>query len=66
MSFDPSEELLTARDVAAVLRCSLSLVYALARQGTVPCVKIGGLVRFRRSDIEVTIAQGSMAGRAKE
>jgi excisionase family DNA binding protein len=42
-------ELLTARDVAELLRCSRSEVYAL--KGKIQYCKIGGMVRFKREDV---------------
>lgn len=45
--------LLTAGDVAAILRVPRSLVYALARRGELPTVRIGDrYVRFRPETIE--------------
>lgn len=56
MTTEFSDDLLTARDVARILSCSVSLVYALARNGSLPCVRFGGIVRFRRSDITAVIS----------
>jgi excisionase family DNA binding protein len=44
--------LLKASDVAERLQCSPFLVYELARDGRLPAVRIGRLVRFREEDIE--------------
>jgi excisionase family DNA binding protein len=47
------QPLLTADDVAAVLRVSRSLVYALARRGELPAIRIGErYIRFRAEAIE--------------
>ena len=40
------ERLLTAPEVSAILRCSVSGVYALAKAGELPVVRIGRLRRF--------------------
>lgn len=49
-SFDatdaPRERLWTAADVAAFLQASRSWVYLHAEDGTLPCVKLHGLLRF--------------------
>jgi excisionase family DNA binding protein len=47
------QQLLTADDVAAFLRVPRSLVYALARRGELPVIRIGErYVRFRAEAIE--------------
>jgi hypothetical protein len=54
-------ELLTPQDVKRILRCSLPLVYKLAKQGRLSCVRIpcpgGGerrksMVRFKLEDVQ--------------
>ncbi|MGC4117006.1 MAG: helix-turn-helix domain-containing protein [Myxococcales bacterium] len=43
----PSEEgLWDARDVAAFLKVSRSWVYQRTERGLLPCLRVGGLVRF--------------------
>lgn len=49
---DKSGELLTVAEVSAYLRKSPSTIYRLARQGQLPCKKIGGTWRFSREDLE--------------
>ena len=44
--------LCTIKELAEALRINPSTLYAWAAQGRIPCVKIHGLVRFRRDDIE--------------
>jgi hypothetical protein len=41
-----SEPLWTAKDVAIFLRVSRSWVYHRAEAGDLPCLQIGGLIRF--------------------
>ncbi len=48
---DPIEGLLTIPDVAAILKVSTYTVRRLQQQRKLPFVKIGGSVRFERSDI---------------
>lgn len=42
----PVENLWDARDVAAYLKASRSWVYQKAEDGTLPSLRIGGLLRF--------------------
>jgi|SRR5215471_4978645 len=44
--------LLTVRDLANRLQINPSTLYAWAGQGRIPCLKIHGVVRFRREEIE--------------
>lgn len=56
-STDSERRLLTADDVAGVLRVPRSFVYALARRGELPTVRIGErYVRFRSAALETWIA----------
>jgi excisionase family DNA binding protein len=41
-----TQPLWDARDVAAFLKVSRSWVYHQAEAGTLPCLRIGGLLRF--------------------
>jgi excisionase family DNA binding protein len=62
----PMEELesvLRVRDVAAVLRCSQSQVYATIARGEIPSVRIGErAVRVTRRDLEAFLASRRSAG----
>ncbi len=51
------EPLWDARDVAAYLKASRSWVYMKAEAGQLPCIRIGGLLRFHRRAIEA-LARG--------
>jgi len=51
-----TDELWTAEDVARFLRTSRSWVYHRARAGQLPCVKIGGLLRFDPLAIRALVA----------
>jgi len=55
---DVEEELLTVEDLAPLLRVRPEWLYAAARRGTVPSVKVGRYVRFRKADIEEWISRG--------
>lgn len=45
------ESLLTVSEVAAWLRLRPSTVYSWAASGRIPCVRLGGRLRFARGDI---------------
>jgi len=44
-------KLLTAKEIAGLLRAKPSTVYAWAEQGILPCLKINGLLRFDEEEI---------------
>lgn len=50
-------QLLTAEEVAQLLRLPVSTIYDLARTGRIPHLKIGRALRFSRSDLEVHLAE---------
>ncbi len=50
--------LLTAEEVANILRVTPARIYALARAGTLPCVRCGRQVRFSESALREWIARG--------
>lgn len=45
------KEILTAEEVAVILKMHLKTVYKFANKGLIPCKRIGGMWRFRRSEI---------------
>ena len=51
-----TNELWTAEDVARFLKTSRSWVYHRAEAGQLPCVKIGGLLRFDPGAIRALVA----------
>ncbi len=46
------EEILTAEEVAAYIKIPVSSVYARARRGEIPAIRIGRLYRFRKAGID--------------
>lgn len=58
---DEVEALLTAEEVAALLRVERSWLYGAARNGQFPCVRVGRYVRFRPDDVKQWIATGGRA-----
>lgn len=55
------EPLWTAKEVAAYLRCSQNWVYLHAAAGTLPHVKVEGLLRFVPEDIRSFVRRGRRA-----
>ena len=51
-------QLLTKKQVANLLACSVRMVERLVASGTLTAVKIRGAVRFRSSDIEQIMMKG--------
>ena len=49
--------LMTVEDVAALLKVEKQLVYKLKRDRKIPFIKIGGVIRFRRVDVDQWIEQ---------
>ncbi len=51
-------DILTAQEVAAMLRISKRQVYELAKESEnpIPCVRIRTSVRFRKSDVDGWVA----------
>lgn len=54
-TMDEEEGLWDANDVAKFLKASRSWVYQRAQAGQLPCVKIGGLLRFEPAAIRAFI-----------
>jgi len=52
-------QLLTKKQVANMLACSVRMVERLVASGTLTAVKIRGAVRFRSSDIEQIMMKGT-------
>jgi excisionase family DNA binding protein len=53
---DYFEPLLNAAEVAQLLRCHEKTVQALARAGTIPCLRFGKFWRFRKSSLDAWVA----------
>ena len=52
-------QLLTKKQVARMLACSIRMVERLVASGKLATVKIRGAVRFRLSDVEQIILRGA-------
>jgi len=55
----PRESLWTANDVAQFLQASRSWVYQKAEAGILPCLKVGGLLRFEPGQVRA-FARGEL------
>ena len=67
---ESQEQLLTAKEVADLLRLAPSTVFDAAARGDLPCVRLWrgrrkSLLRFRRDEIEAFISRGSTAASAQ-
>lgn len=57
---------MTSKEVAAALKISLRTLYRLLDGERIPKpIKLGNLIRFRRSDIELFLEEGSMSAYRK-
>jgi excisionase family DNA binding protein len=59
------ESLLNAQEVADILNCSKPQVFLMARRGDFPVVRMGKLVRVRRSDLEIYIDRQTISSKAR-
>jgi excisionase family DNA binding protein len=57
------EPLWTAGDVKGFLRCSLSMVYKLVREGKLPAIRVGTLLRFNPDQVRA-FARGDLGAGA--
>lgn len=48
---DPADELWNANEAARYLRVSRSWVYQRAEAGLLPCLRLGGLIRFHPATV---------------
>ena len=51
-SLDPTEQILTVPEVAALLRVVDKTIYTMVQRSEMPAFKVRGQWRFRRSDID--------------
>jgi len=50
---------LTTREVAELLRVSVTTVWRLARSGTLPAIWVGGQLRFDRAAVQRWLREGT-------
>ncbi len=56
------EEMVTVKDAAAILRLSVSRVYALVQEGRIPCYKPGRNLLFLPSELRKWMSDGMRKG----
>ena len=59
-------KLLVAKEVAGILRVSVSTVYGWAKRGEIPVYKVGGLVRFDEREILEWVRAGRLKAKEEE
>ena len=60
---DGEDKLWTVQDVARYAQVSRSWVYQRAAEGTIPCLKVAGLLRFDPVTIKTFLRTGGVAER---
>ncbi len=58
------DQILTIKDVAAILKLAEKTVYSMAQDGELPAFKVRGQWRIRRIDFDKWIAKQAAAGTA--
>ena len=58
------DQILTIKDVAAILKLAEKTVYSMAQDGELPAFKVRGQWRIRRIDFDRWIAKQAAAGNA--
>ena len=51
------EDWITRKEAASILRVSLPTIIEWSKAGTIPCYRIGSLVRYKRSEIDGALKQ---------
>ena len=51
------DNFMTVQQICEWLNLKRSFVYQLAGEGKVPCLRVGKLIRFRQSDMEVWVEE---------
>ncbi|HHB13031.1 MAG TPA: DNA-binding protein [Chromatiales bacterium] len=60
-----SDEVLTIKEVAALLKLAEKTVYSMAQRGELPAFKVRGQWRIRRLDFDSWMSQQAQAARDK-
>jgi excisionase family DNA binding protein len=54
------EELISPKELSKLLKVSKPWPYIMVKRGVLPCYKMGGLVRFKRSDVEAYLERSRL------
>ncbi|MFC1666989.1 helix-turn-helix transcriptional regulator [Candidatus Omnitrophota bacterium] len=57
------QNLITPQQLSDLLQVRLSTIYKWVHYGYVPCIKIGGLVRFKENKVEEWLRKRTRKGR---
>ena len=49
-------DFLTPEELASLFKCSTMTIYRRIKDGTIPAIRLGALLRVRRSDVEALLA----------
>lgn len=60
-----SDEVLTIKEVAGLLKLTEKTVYSMAQQGELPAFKVRGQWRIRRTDFDDWMTRQAQAARGK-
>ena len=63
---DLSQEFYTSNELVKLLRVTLRTIYRLMERGDIPYYEIGGVKRFRRSEVEEYLQQQRRVGIEKK
>ena len=58
-------KLLTAKEIAEIIRCSVSAVYEWSKSGKIPVYKVNGLLRFEEKEILEWIKAGRLKSKGE-
>jgi excisionase family DNA binding protein len=61
-----TDEVLTIKEVAVLLKLADKTVYSMAQQGELPAFKVRGQWRIRRADFEAWMQEQAQTARAAE
>ena len=59
------DRLMKAAEVAQYAQINVQTVYRKARNGDLPCYRIGTAIRFKQSEIETAMKGGNYAGKSE-
>jgi excisionase family DNA binding protein len=57
------EELFSPKELSKMLKVSKPWPYIMVKRGILPCYRLGGLIRFKRGDIEAFLERSRVEGR---
>jgi excisionase family DNA binding protein len=58
------EELISPKELSKILKVSKPWPYLMVKRGILPCYKLGGVIRFKRQDIEAYLERSRIERKA--